>query len=257
MNKRLILRITILAIVLIASLYLVIRSETAKITTFEECEKAGWLVERLTYYDSYNAKCALWNGKIFVKQIEEPQFIPPVSREPESLPLSTREYVHDDKLGYGFEYPDGWEFFINVDKGIEQCNPSLNYDNYTCVDFPDKNIKKVITFTKEISPISSQPQPQIEFTVKLASDLDEVKNEFKNELGTLKVTILNEETILVNNVSGYNILAGTPYWKLKQIVFFANGTAYIFKYSAQDYEFRLYEGTFNNITKSFNCNNNC
>jgi len=252
MDKRLILRITILAIVVIASLYLVIRIESAKITTFEECEKAGWLVDRITNYDGYDAKCVLWNGKIFVKQIEEPPFKPPVTIEPESLPLKTKEYVYDDKLNYGFEYPDSWELFINVDKDVEQCDPSLNYDTYTCVDFPDKNIKKIITFTKEISPISSLPPPQIDFTVKSAADLEEVKNEFRKELEMSGATILNEDAILVNNISGFDILYGTPYWKRKQVVFFANGTAYIFKYSTQEYEFRMYEGTFNNITKSFN-----
>jgi len=251
MNKRLILGITILAIVVIASPYLVIRSESAKITTFEECEKAGWLVDRITNYDGYNAKCVLWNGKIFVKQTVEPPFIPPVTIEPESLPLTTKEYVYDDKLNYGFEYPDSWELFINVDKDVEQCTPSLNYDTYSCVDFSDKNIKKIITFTKKLSPLRSQPPPQIDFTVKSAADLEEVKNEFKKELEMLGATILNEDAILVNNISGYDILYGTPYWKQKQIVFFANGTAYVFKYSTQDEFYRVYEGTFNNITKSF------
>ncbi|MFZ2411011.1 MAG: hypothetical protein WAW23_05535, partial [Candidatus Methanoperedens sp.] len=61
----------------IASLYLVIGSESAKITTFEECEKAGWLVRSVTFYDgpvgSPEKKCVLWSGKSFVKEISQEQ----------------------------------------------------------------------------------------------------------------------------------------------------------------------------------------
>ncbi len=44
----------------------------AKITTFEECEKAGWLVRSITMYDGYipvEKECVLWSGKSFVKEI--------------------------------------------------------------------------------------------------------------------------------------------------------------------------------------------
>lgn len=251
-GKKQILGIVILAMVVLASLYLVIRSESAKITTFEECQKAGWLVDRITNYDGYNAKCELWNGKIFVKQTAEPLFILPITTEPEPLRLTTKRYVYDDKLGYGFEYPDNWEFFINVDKDVEQCDPSLNYENYTCVDFPDKNIKKVITFTKKLSELISKPPPQIDFMVKSAADLQENKNEFKKGVEMSGIPILNEAAISVNNVSGYDILAGTPDWKLRQVVFSANGIVYIFKYSSQEEFYRMSEETFNNIINSFN-----
>ena len=46
----------------------------AKITTFQECEKAGWLVRSITVYDyidecgSIEKECLLWSGKIFVKE---------------------------------------------------------------------------------------------------------------------------------------------------------------------------------------------
>ena len=42
----------------------------AKITTFEECENAGWLVRSITVYDGFGPiekECMLWNGKIFEK----------------------------------------------------------------------------------------------------------------------------------------------------------------------------------------------
>ena len=67
--------------------------------------------------------------------------------------------------------------------------------------------------------------------------------------------ILNETTISINNIDGYDILCGdseTPTWKLRMVVFFANGTAYIFTDSSQDEFYRIYEETFNNTINSFN-----
>ncbi len=56
---------------------MVIKSESAKITTFEECEKAGWLVRSITVYDgpvgSPEKKCELWSGKSFMKEISQEQ----------------------------------------------------------------------------------------------------------------------------------------------------------------------------------------
>ncbi|GAH96613.1 unnamed protein product [marine sediment metagenome] len=176
--------------------------------------------------------------------------LPPI--EPASGELSTQGYVYDDKLGYGFEYPDGWEFYINVDKDIEQCDPSLYYENYNCVDFPDENIKKVISFEKKISKDGSQVSVELELMIKSVTDLQEVTNEFKEGLEMSGLPILNETAISVNNISGYDILSGTPAWKLRQVSFFANGTAYIFKYSSQEEFYRMYEETFDNVINSFN-----
>ena len=42
-----------------------------KITTFDECETAGWLVRSITVYDGFGPiekECTLWGGKHFVKQ---------------------------------------------------------------------------------------------------------------------------------------------------------------------------------------------
>lgn len=189
---------------------------------------------------------------LYTERGGETPLVPPPTTEPESGDLSTRGYVYDDKLGYGFDYPDGWEFFTNVDKDVEQCDPSLIYETYTCVDFPDKKIKKVISFTKKISKDGSLISVDIEFMVKSAVDLQEVTNEFKKEVEASGIPILNEAVISVNNISGYDILSGTPDWKLRQVVFFGNGTAYIFKYSSQDEFYRMYEDTFNNIINSFN-----
>jgi len=178
--------------------------------------------------------------------------ISPPTTEPAPGPLTTQGYVYDDKLGYGFEYPSDWEFFVNVDKDVEQCNPSLYYENYNCVDFPDENIKKVISFEKKISKGRGQVSVEIGLIVKSVADLQEVTNEFKEGLEMSGLPILNETAISVNNISGYDILSGIPTWKLRQVAFFANGTAYIFKYSSQEEFYRMYEETFNNVINSFN-----
>lgn len=46
---------------------------TKKITTYEECVKAGWLVRSISIYDGFELfgtkyECVLWGGKSFVKQ---------------------------------------------------------------------------------------------------------------------------------------------------------------------------------------------
>ncbi|MBU3968291.1 MAG: hypothetical protein KKG76_13145 [Euryarchaeota archaeon] len=192
-------------------------------------------------------------------QVAEPLQIPILPTEPESGQLSTEGYVYDDKLGVGFEYPDGWEFFINVDKDVEQCDPLRDYvnSNINCVDFPDENMKKVISFGKDAkiklegNDYESEVSVRIEFTVKSATDLQEVETEFKRRL--LGTPILNETTTSINNINVYDILIGEDIgWKLRQTAFFANGTAYIFTYSSQDELYRMYEETFNNTINSFN-----
>ena len=48
----------------------------AKITTFEECEKAGLLVRSIRVYDGngpIEAECVLWGGESFVKEISQEQ----------------------------------------------------------------------------------------------------------------------------------------------------------------------------------------
>lgn len=72
-NKQKVLIGILVVIALTALLYLVIRSESAKITTFEDCQKAGWLVRNMTAYsyekgyDGPEEKCTLWTGKSFLK----------------------------------------------------------------------------------------------------------------------------------------------------------------------------------------------
>lgn len=157
---------------------------------------------------------------------------PPI--EPEPGELTTQGYIYDDELSYGFEYPGGWEFYVSED------------------DFPNENIKKVVSLGKKIAKDGAQFSVEIELTIKSATDLQEVENEFKQGLEMSGLPILNEATISVNNIDGYDILSGIPTWKLRQVAFFANGMAYIFKYSSQEEFYRMYEETFNNIINSFN-----
>ena len=148
-------------------------------------------------------------------------------------PLSSPGYVYDDKLGYGFDYPGGWEF--HVFEG----------------EFVGKDIKKVVSFEKNIPYETGQVSVELELTVKPVTDLPEVKDELKQGLARSGLPILDEATISVNNISGYDILSGTPTWKLRQVVFFANGMAYIFKYSSQEEFYGRYQETFDHVINSF------
>jgi len=159
--------------------------------------------------------------------------LPTPPTEPVPGTLTTEGYVYDDKLGYGFEYPGGWESSVAED------------------DFPDKNIKKVVSFEKKILKDGAQFSVEIELIVKSATDLQEARNEFKKELERSGLPILSEATISVNNIDGYDILSGIPTWELRQVAFYANGMAYIFKYSSQEEFYRMYEETFNNVINSF------
>lgn len=70
-------RLTILLLVfIVGTLAGIVGYLNAKITTFEECEKAGWLVRSITVYDGYDPiekECVLWSGKSFVKEISQEQ----------------------------------------------------------------------------------------------------------------------------------------------------------------------------------------
>ena len=80
------------------------------------------------------AALALLASSFMEKQTAEAPIIPPMIEEPESLPLSNEGYVYDEKLNFGFNYPDGWGFSVVVDKDFEQCDPALSYETYNCVD---------------------------------------------------------------------------------------------------------------------------
>ncbi len=156
---------------------------------------------------------------------------PPITSEPGVL--STQGYVYDDKLGYGFEYPGGWEFY--VEEG----------------DFP-KGIKKVVSFEKEIPKDGVICRVLIGLTVKSATDLQEVKEEFREGLKGLGGTILEEKEIVVNGREGYEVIYKpiAPV-KIRQVIFIANGKSYMVVCSTAEVLYDEYEGTFDPVISSF------
>jgi len=72
MDKKFLIILGIIA-AMAASLFLTVWIKSSKITIFEECEKAGWLVRSRAVFDfdtPIEKECVLWNGKRFVKQRE-------------------------------------------------------------------------------------------------------------------------------------------------------------------------------------------
>ena len=142
--------------------------------------------------------------------------------------------LHDEKLGFGFEYPEDWETHVADEP------------------FPDKDIRKVVTCNLYIygEPIFCE---EIELKIKSTNftDLEDVKEELRKELNMSGLPILNESTIVVNNREGYDLLAGISFWKLRQVVFLADGMAHMFKYSSQEEFYRIYEETFDHVINSF------
>ncbi len=164
----------------------------------------------------------------------------PITSEPESTgTLSTKGYVYDYKLGYGFIQPEGWEWNV-FEEG-----------------FPDKSIKKDVIFVKpfvkksEGNKIESQGMVQIELIIKSAASLLDVVTEFKDYLEISGVPILKETTIIVNDREGYDVLSGINHWNLRQVMFFNNEKAYVFSYQSQEEFFKMYEEIFNSIISSF------
>ena len=159
---------------------------------------------------------------------------PPPPTEPVTPPvtpgvLTTQGYVYDDKLGYGFEYPGGWEMQI----------PEV-------IDGEDT--ESVVMFTK---PGTSTT---LIVTVKLSNltSLEEVKEEIKEVLNKLGRTILEERKIVVNGREGYEVIyKPIAAVKMRQVIFIANGKSYMLVCSTAELLYDEYEETFNNVINSF------
>lgn len=80
MKKWNILLITgVLVFVVVTAFYFAVANKRSKITTFEECEKAGLLIYSIKIYDGtgiIEKECMLWGGKTYIK--ERPVIIPDI-----------------------------------------------------------------------------------------------------------------------------------------------------------------------------------
>ena len=143
--------------------------------------------------------------------------------------LTTQGYVYDDKLGYGFEYPGGWE--MQTPEVID-----------------GEDIKSGVMFTK---PGTSTT---LIVTIKLSNltSLEEVKGEIKEELNKLGMTILEEREIVVNGREGYEVIyKPIAAVKLRQVIFIANGMTYMLVCSTAEVLYDEHRDTFDHIINSF------
>ena len=134
---------------------------------------------------------------------------------------------YDYKLGYGFEYPEDWESQV-----IE------------VVDGED--VESVVMFTKPGTPTT------LIVTVELSNlSLEEIKEEFREGLEGLGLTILEEREIVVNGREGYEVIYRPfPAVKMKQAMFIANGKSYMLVCSTAEDLYDEYEETFDHIIDS-------
>ena len=143
--------------------------------------------------------------------------------------LTTQGYVYDDKLGYGFEYPGGWE--MEIPKVVD-----------------GEDIESVAMFTKPGTPTT------LSVIVKLSNltSLEEVKEEFREGLKGLGGTILEEREVIVNGREGYEVIyKPIAAVKIRQVIFIANGKSYMLVCSTAEVLYDEYEETFNNVINSF------
>jgi len=88
-------RLTILLLLLIVgTLAGIFGYLNPKITTFEECEKAGLLVRSIRVYDGngpIEAECVLWSGKSFVKEKSQQQRAVEIATAHLSFPVTIIE----------------------------------------------------------------------------------------------------------------------------------------------------------------------
>jgi len=136
---------------------------------------------------------------------------------------------YDYILGYGFEYPEDWESQV-----IE------------VVDGED--VESVLMFTKPGTPTT------LIVTVKLSNltSLEEVKDEFKEGLNKLGMTILEEREIVVNGREGYEVIyKPIAAVKMRQVMFIANGKTYMIVCSTAETLYDEYEEIFDHVVNSF------
>ncbi len=98
MNKKSLIILRII-VVIVASLFLIIELKSAKVDTFEECEKAGLLMRYIVAFDGdspLEKKCVLWSGKSFIKESSQKQKAVEMATAHLSFPITVIEVI---KLG--------------------------------------------------------------------------------------------------------------------------------------------------------------
>ena len=139
------------------------------------------------------------------------------------------KWYHNDEVGYGFEYPAGWEMQ----------SPEV-------VDGED--VESVLMFTKPETPTT------LIVAVKLSNltSLEEVKEEFREGLKGLGGTILEERQIVVNGREGYEVIyKPIAVVKMRQVIFIANGKTYMLVCSTAEVLYDEYRDTFDHVINSF------
>ncbi len=121
-NTKKILTTIVIILILQATvvLYFAIENKSTKITTFEECEKAGWLVRGIKVYDGsgpIQKECTLWSSKSFLKQsLFFPTQSKPATEHMEALLSGTLEEINDCLRVNGNLIIWPYGFSINTDE---------------------------------------------------------------------------------------------------------------------------------------------
>lgn len=133
----------IIAVLVVTGFSIWFFNTTKKITTYEECTKAGWLVRNKMHYDGFNLfptkyECVLWGGKKFEKyekkqeiqkekelKIQEVVDMIPSNTISGSETQEWKRYT-SGKLGISFKYPPN---YIIV-KVKESGTPTIGASDY-------------------------------------------------------------------------------------------------------------------------------
>jgi len=166
----------------------------------------------------YKNEGITWTGSVYDGVVNETSY--------GKIPLVIEGYrqVYDEKLGYGFVYPEHWEMQILV------------------YDFPPYEIVEV--FTEEGKPT------HVMISIKSSdfNSLEEVK-----EFGYIsQENILTDGFIEVNDRDAYEVTFNwPPDRKAKWVIFLANDKEYTIQCSTSEDFYATYEEVFDNIINSF------
>jgi len=186
-----------------------------------------WLVLREIEFDVSVAVPSagfVWMGHgplgAVVRKITEPPLL-----------LATPGYtrVYDHELGFGFDYPEDWE-------------------TQTIEAVDGEDVESIAAFTKPGTPTT------LIVTVRFSdlTGLEEVKEEIKEALKELGLTVLEERGIVVNGREGYEVIyKPIAAVKMRQVEFFANGKSYMLVCSTAEVLYDEYRDTFDDIVNSF------